>query len=45
MTEGFVLEMWKRMEKISWTDHDTNKEGLEGIGEERAVIHTIKRDK
>jgi len=29
------------MEKISWTEHITYEEVLAGIGEERAIIHTI----
>jgi len=33
---------WRRMEKISWTEHKTNKEVLEMIGEERSLKHTIK---
>ena len=45
MSEDFVFEMWiwKRMEKISWTDHDTNKKVLAGIVEERTMIYTTKK--
>src|SRR6218665_3232280 len=30
------------MEKVSWTEHKTNEEILETIGEERSLIRTIK---
>ena len=30
------------MEKVSWTEHKTNEEVLETIGEERSLIRTIK---
>jgi len=33
----------RRMEKISWTEHITNEEGLALIGEERATMHTIRK--
>src|SRR6218665_4013398 len=33
---------WRRMEKVSWTEHKTNEEILETIGEERSLIRTIK---
>jgi len=28
---------WRRIEKVSWTGHKTNKEVLETIGEERSL--------
>ena len=34
--------IWRRMEKVSWTEHKTNEEVLETIGEERSLIHKIK---
>ena len=39
-----ALEMctWRRMEKISWTEHITNEEVLGIIGEERVLIRTIR---
>jgi hypothetical protein len=36
---------WRRMEKISWTDHVTNKEVLQRIKEERNILQAIKRRK
>src|SRR6218665_619794 len=31
-----------KLEKVSWTEHKTNEEILETIGEERSLIRTIK---
>jgi nucleoside-triphosphatase THEP1 len=36
---------WRRMEKISWTDHMKNEEVLNTVEEERNIIHTVKRRK
>jgi hypothetical protein len=36
---------WRRMEKISWTDHVKNEEVLHTVKEERNILHTIKRRK
>jgi hypothetical protein len=36
---------WRRMEKISWTDHVRNEEVLHRVKEERNILHTIKRRK
>ena len=33
---------WRRMQKVSWTEHKTNEEILETIGEERSLIRTLK---
>ena len=41
--EAFEMWTWRRIEKISWTEHKTNKEVLGKIGEERDFIHTIKK--
>jgi len=40
--EAFEIWTWRRMEKVSWTEHKTNDEVLETTGEERSLIHTIK---
>src|SRR6218665_1778740 len=40
--EAFEMWTWGRMEKVSWTEHKTNEEILETIGEERSLIRTIK---
>ena len=39
---GFEMWIWRRMENISWTEHKTNQEVLENIGEERKLIETIR---
>ena len=36
------MRTWRRMEKVSWTEHKTNEEILETIGAERSLIRTIK---
>ena len=33
--------MWRRMEKISWTEKKTNAEVLELVGEERRLVDVI----
>jgi hypothetical protein len=43
--ESFEMWCWRRMEKISWTDHVRNEEVLRGVSEQRNIIHTIKRRK
>src|SRR5678816_1970525 len=40
--EAFEMWTWRRMEKISWTEHITNEEVLGIIGEERVLIRTIR---
>jgi hypothetical protein len=39
------FETWRRMQKISWTDHVRNEDVLRRVNEERDVLHTIKRRK
>ena len=41
--DAFEMWIWRRMEKISWTEHQTNEEVLEKVGEERDFIHTIRQ--
>jgi hypothetical protein len=36
---------WRRMEKISWTDHVRNEEVLQRVKEENNILQTIKRRK
>jgi hypothetical protein len=43
--ESFEMWCWRRMEKISWTDHVRNVEVLHRDKEERNIIHTVKRRK
>jgi hypothetical protein len=35
--------IWRRMERISWTEHIMNEEVLQMVGEERAIITTISK--
>jgi hypothetical protein len=34
---------WRRMEKISWTDHVTNEEVLRRVKKERNILQTTKK--
>ena len=34
--------IWTRMEKIIWTEHITNEEVLEMVGDERALTYTVR---
>jgi hypothetical protein len=43
--ESFEVWCWRRMEKISWTDHVRNEEVLHRVKEERNILHTIERRK
>jgi hypothetical protein len=43
--ESFEIWCWRRMEKISWTDRVRNEEVLQGVKEERNIVHTIKTRK
>ena len=42
---SFEMWYWKRMEKISWTDHARNEEVLQGVKKERNILQAIKRRK
>ena len=39
--EAFEMWLWRRMEKISYTEHVTNKTVLERVGEKRSLMNTI----
>ena len=43
--ESFRTRCWRRMEKMSWTDHMRNEEILHRIKEERNILQTIKGSK
>ena len=43
--ESFEMWVWRRMEKISWTERVRNEEVLRRVGEERTLINTIWRRK
>jgi hypothetical protein len=36
---------WRRMEKISWTDHVRNEEVLLRVNEQRNILHEIRKRK
>ena len=36
---------WRRMEKISWTDHVRNEEVLLRVNEQRNIVHEIRKRK
>jgi hypothetical protein len=36
---------WRRMEKISWTDHVRNEEVLFRVKEQRNILHEIRKRK
>jgi hypothetical protein len=40
-TESFEMWCWRRMEKISWTDHVRNEEVLLGVKEQWNIVHEI----
>ena len=39
--ESFKMWCWRRMEKISWTDHVRNEEVLLRVNEQRNILHEI----
>ena len=43
--ESFEMWWWRRMERISWTDHLRNKEVLLRVKEQRNILHEITRRK
>ena len=43
--ESFEMCCWRRMEKISWTDHVRNEELLLRVNEQRNILHEIKKRK
>ena len=43
--ESFEMWCWRRMEKISWTDHVRNEEVLLRVNEQRNILHEIKKRK
>jgi hypothetical protein len=36
---------WRRLEKISWTDHVRNEEVLLRVKEQRNILHEISKQK
>ena len=43
--ESFEMWCWRRMEKISWTDHVRNEEVLLRVNEQRNILHKIRKRK
>jgi hypothetical protein len=43
--ESFEMWCWRRMEKISWTDHVRNEDVLLRIKEQRNILHEICKRK
>ena len=43
--ESFEAWCWRRMEKISWTDHVRNEEVLLRVKEQRNILHEINKRK
>ena len=41
--EHFEIWCWRRMEKISWTDHVRNEEVLLRVKEQRNILHEISK--
>jgi len=41
--EGSEIWCWRRMEKISWTDHVRNEEVLIRVKEQRNILHEITK--
>ena len=39
----FEIWCWRRMEKISWTDHVKNEEVLFRVNEPRNILHEIRK--
>jgi hypothetical protein len=43
--ESFEMLCWRRMEKISWTDHARNEDVLLRVKEQRNILHEIRKRK
>ena len=43
--ESFEMWCWRRMEKISWTDHVRNEDVLLKVNEQRNILHEIRKRK
>ena len=41
----FEMWCWRRMEKISWTDHVRNEDVLLRVNEQRSFLHEIRKRK
>ena len=45
LLESFEMWCWRRMAKISWTDHVRNEEVLLRVNEQRIILHEIRKRK
>jgi len=43
--ESFEIWCWRRMERISWTDHVRKEEVLLTVKEQRNILHEIRKRK
>jgi hypothetical protein len=43
--ESFEMWCWRRMEKISWTDHVRNEDVFLRVKEQRNILHEIRKRK
>jgi hypothetical protein len=43
--ESFEMWCWRRMEKISWSDHVRNEEVLLRVKKQRDILHEIRKRK
>jgi len=43
--ESFEMWCWRRIGKISWTDHVRNEEVLLTVNEQRNILHEISKQK
>ena len=43
--ESFEMWCWRRMEKISWTDHVRNEVALLGVKEQKNIMREISKRK
>ena len=43
--ESFEMWCWRRMGKISWTDHVRNEEVLLRLNEQRNILHEMRKRK
>jgi len=41
--ESFEMQSWRRMEKISWTDHVRNEEVLLRVKEQRNILYEMSK--
>jgi len=43
--ESFRMSCWRRMEKISWTNHVRNEDVLLRVKEQKSILHEIRKRK